>query len=140
MRGKITTLGVMHAFTLLMSQIQERPHRAAYSCRSKTIRFRCCLARTEQKMIDSKSVHLAACWLHQLVSEPAGFAKIWRRSGEIKLLVQQTVRTALAGEMNARSLASTAHGVACCGKDGKEYEMFTALASAAEWRMGEFNA
>ena len=56
------------------------------------------------------------------------------------MLVQHTVRKADAAYIGARELANAAHGAAHSDKSLSLVALFAASASAAEWRLAEFNA
>ena len=54
--------------------------------------------------------------------------------------MQHTVRAAETGEIASRELANTAYGAAGAGTAELLHLLFAALAGAAQWQPGMFNA
>lgn len=114
------------------------------------------LHRAHEK--DLNVVHLTACWnsLCRLAREGPATRNAKAVEEATTLLVQLTVRRAVAGLLDVRALANVAHAAAsinlksslelasrawACGmSDRAGAELFLVLAMAAERRVGQFSA
>merc|ERR1712216_1107224 len=86
--------------------------------------------------------HLAACWtsLGQLATRmPAEQCWLQTHAGMLEVLVQHTVRAAMAGEICGRDLAQVAFGTAYGGSTKSRVALFAALAIAAGQHMSDFS-
>ena len=118
-------------FAVLTSQIKA----------AATIEAMLCMHRAHLDLLNH--IHLAACWtlLGQLArQQPAERCCLQKNPKALEALVQQTVKAALAGQINTRGLANVVHGAAHSGGGGLLSILFATLSTAVERQVVDFNA
>ena len=96
-----------------------------------TIEDLLCMHHVRNDLLDRMHVSVCRNSLGQLMRQrPATRSLLQRDSEALEPLVQQTVRKADAGELDARGLANTAHAAAHSGMDELRGVLLAALARA----------
>ena len=106
-----------------------------------TVKALLCTHRSHASSLND--IHLSACWasLGQLARLRACERRWVQGSAQVmELLVHHTVLRVEAGKVEARQIVNVAYGAACSYTGESLSMLFTTLARAAEWRMGDFNA